>query len=44
MSVEAGKASPDGTQKVQECLFVNLVLSKQFGVVAKVAIGSTDVT
>ena len=36
MSVEAGKAGADDTPKIQECLFIDLVPGKQFGVVAKV--------
>jgi len=36
MPVEAGETGPDDTAKIQEGLFVDLVPSEQFGVIAKV--------
>ena len=36
MSVEAGETRPDDTAKIQERLFIDLIASEQFGVIAKV--------
>jgi hypothetical protein len=42
MPVEAGKTGSDNTAKIQERLFIDLISSKEFGVISKIAQEPTE--